>query len=85
MAAAALLSVTVVPALMVLFVRGRIVPEHKNPVNRFLIWVYRPVIRGVLKAKALTIGIALVVLARQRLAGDAGSAPSSCRTSTKAR
>jgi Cu(I)/Ag(I) efflux system membrane protein CusA/SilA len=35
MAAAALLSVTVVPALMMLFVRGRIVPEHKNPVNRF--------------------------------------------------
>ncbi len=34
MAAAALLSITVVPALMVLFVRGRIVPEHKNPVNR---------------------------------------------------
>ncbi len=63
MAAAALLSVTVVPALMVLFVRGRIVPEQKNPVNRFLIWIYRPVIKGVLRAKALTIGIAVVVLA----------------------
>jgi Cu(I)/Ag(I) efflux system membrane protein CusA/SilA len=34
MAGAALLSVTLVPALMVLFVRGRILPEHKNPVNR---------------------------------------------------
>ena len=34
MAAAALLSVTLVPALMLLFVRGRIVPEHRNPVNR---------------------------------------------------
>ncbi|MBL8846028.1 MAG: efflux RND transporter permease subunit [Hyphomicrobium zavarzinii] len=63
MAAAALLSVTVVPALMVLFVRGRIVPEHKNPVNRFLIWVYRPVIKGVLRAKGLTIVLALAVLA----------------------
>jgi Cu(I)/Ag(I) efflux system membrane protein CusA/SilA len=63
MAAAALLSVTVVPALMVLFVRGHIVPEHKNPVNRFLIWVYRPIIEVVLKAKALTIGLALAVLA----------------------
>jgi Cu(I)/Ag(I) efflux system membrane protein CusA/SilA len=63
MAAAALLSVTLVPALMVLFVRGRIVPEHRNPVNRFLIWVYRPVIRAVLKAKVLTIGVALAVLA----------------------
>ena len=63
MAAAALLSVTVVPALMVLFVRGRIVPEHKNPVNRFLIRIYRPVIDSVLKAKGLTIALAFVVLA----------------------
>jgi copper/silver efflux system protein len=62
MAAAALLSVTVVPALMMLFVRGRIVPEHKNPVNRALIWAYRPIIQGVLRAKALTIGVALIVL-----------------------
>ena len=63
MAAAALLSVTVVPALMMLFVRGRVVPEHKNPMNRALIWAYRPIIKGVLRAKALTIGIALAVLA----------------------
>lgn len=63
MAAAALLSVTVVPALMVLFVRGRIVSERSNPVNRFLIWIYRPVIEGVLRAKGLTITLALVVLA----------------------
>ena len=62
MAAAALLSVTVVPALMVLFVRGRIVPERSNPVNRLLIWIYRPVIKGVLRAKGLTISLALVVL-----------------------
>jgi Cu(I)/Ag(I) efflux system membrane protein CusA/SilA len=63
MAAAALLSVTLVPALMVIFVRGRIIPEHKNPINRFLIWVYRPVIGGVLRAKTLTIIVALIVLA----------------------
>jgi len=62
MAAAAILSVTLVPALMVIFVRGRIIPEHKNPINRFLIWIYRPVIRGVLKAKTLTIVLALVLL-----------------------
>jgi len=62
MAAAAILSVTLVPALMVVFVRGRIVPEHKNPVNRLLIWIYRPVIAGVLKAKVLTIAVALLVL-----------------------
>ncbi len=62
MAAAALLSITLVPALMVLFVRGRIIPEHRNPINRFLIWIYRPVIRGVLRAKTLTILLALIVL-----------------------
>ncbi|MFX4562740.1 efflux RND transporter permease subunit, partial [Acinetobacter baumannii] len=55
MAAAALLSVTLVPALMVIFVRGKIIPEHKNPINRFLIWIYRPVIHGVLQAKTLVI------------------------------
>ena len=63
MAAAAILSVTLVPALMVIFVRGRIVPEHRNPLNRFLIWVYRPVIRNVLQAKTVTILVALIVLA----------------------
>jgi copper/silver efflux system protein len=63
MAAAAILSVTLVPALMVLFVRGRIVPEHKNPINRLLIWAYRPLIRLVLKAKTLTIVVALIILA----------------------
>lgn len=62
MAAAAILSVTLVPALMVVFVRGRIVPEHKNPINRFLIWAYRPLIRIVLKARMLTILLALAAL-----------------------
>jgi Cu(I)/Ag(I) efflux system membrane protein CusA/SilA len=62
MAGAALLSVTLVPVLMMLFIRGRIVPEHKNPINRFLIWIYRPAIRGVLKAKILTILVAAVAL-----------------------
>jgi Cu(I)/Ag(I) efflux system membrane protein CusA/SilA len=62
MAGAAILSVTLVPALMVIFVRGHIVPEHRNPINRFLIWIYRPVIRGVLKARILTILVAIAVL-----------------------
>jgi len=62
MAAAAFLSVTLVPALMVIFVRGRIIPEHRNPINRLLIRVYRPVIRWVLKAKTLTILLALAAL-----------------------
>ncbi len=62
MAAAAILSVTLVPALMVLFVRGRIVPEHRNPLNRLMIWIYRPVIRGVLRARVATILAAVLVL-----------------------
>jgi Cu(I)/Ag(I) efflux system membrane protein CusA/SilA len=62
MAAAALLSVTLVPALMVIFVRGRIVPENKNPVNRLLMAAYRPIIGWVLKARVLTIVLALVAL-----------------------
>jgi copper/silver efflux system protein len=63
MAAATLLSVTLVPALMILFVRGRIVPEHKNPVNRLLIWLYRPVIQVALRFKAATILVAVAILA----------------------
>src|SRR5207237_8920262 len=55
MAAAALLSVTLVPALMILFVRGRIIPERRNPVNRFLIWLYRPIIRAALRFMASTL------------------------------
>jgi Cu(I)/Ag(I) efflux system membrane protein CusA/SilA len=62
MAAAALLSVTLVPALMVLFIRGRIVAEARNPINRLLIWLYRPVIRLVLRAKILTLLIAAAAL-----------------------
>ncbi len=63
MAAAAMLSVTVVPALMVIFVRGHIVPEHRNPLNRILIRAYRPIIQAVLRAKGGTIALALVALA----------------------
>jgi Cu(I)/Ag(I) efflux system membrane protein CusA/SilA len=63
MGAAALLSVTLVPALMMLFVRGRIVPEHRNPINRFLIWIYRPVISAALRFKAATIAVAVLILA----------------------
>jgi Cu(I)/Ag(I) efflux system membrane protein CusA/SilA len=59
MGAAALLSVTLVPALMMLLVRGHIVPEGRNPVNRILIWLYRPVIRAALRFKTATIVMAL--------------------------
>jgi Cu(I)/Ag(I) efflux system membrane protein CusA/SilA len=62
MAGAAMLSVTLVPVLMLLFIRGTIMPEAKNPVNRFLIWVYRPIIAGVMRWKKSTIAIALLAL-----------------------
>ncbi len=62
MAGAALLSITLVPVLMMLFIRGKIMPEAKNPVSRFLIWVYRPVIQGVMRWKKLTIALALVAM-----------------------
>jgi len=62
MAGAALLSVTLVPVLMMLFIRGKIMPETKNPVNRFLIWIYRPIISSVMRWKKLTIALALLVL-----------------------
>ena len=62
MAGAALLSITLVPVLMMLFIRGRIMPEAKNPVNRFLIWAYRPIIQGVMRWKKLTIVAAVLVL-----------------------
>ena len=63
MAGAAILSVTLVPVLMLLFIRGKIMPEAKNPVNRVLIWVYRPIIATVMRGKKLTIVLAVIVLA----------------------
>ena len=60
---AALLGVTLVPVLMLLWIRGRITPEFKNPVNRFLIWLYRPCVDFVLRFRWLTLFIALLVVA----------------------
>ncbi|HET8770723.1 MAG TPA: CusA/CzcA family heavy metal efflux RND transporter, partial [Gemmatimonadaceae bacterium] len=62
MAAASLLSITLVPVLMGLFIRGRVRPESENPVNRALIAAYRPVIRTVLRHRWATIAIASAVL-----------------------
>ncbi len=62
MAGAALLSVTLVPVLMLLFIRGKIMPEARNPVNRFLIWIYRPIIARVMRWKKMTLVAALLVL-----------------------
>jgi Cu(I)/Ag(I) efflux system membrane protein CusA/SilA len=62
MAGAAFLSVTLVPVLMMFFIRGKIMPEERNPVNRILIRLYRPVIRAVMRWKAPTIALAVLAL-----------------------
>ena len=59
---AALLGVTLVPVLMVWLIRGKITPETKNPINRFLIWAYQPFVDFVLRFRWLTLGAALLIL-----------------------
>ena len=63
MAAAAGLSVTLVPVLMGYLVRGRIPPEQRNPINRALIAAYRPALDAVLRHPKATLGIAAVLVA----------------------
>jgi Cu(I)/Ag(I) efflux system membrane protein CusA/SilA len=60
---AALLGVSLVPVLMVIFVRGKITPEARNPINRFLMWIYQPFVHFVLRFRWLTIIAALLVMA----------------------
>ncbi len=60
---AAFLSVTLAPVLMTLLIRGKILPEEKNPLNRFLIWVYEPVLHFVLRWKKAILIVALLVMA----------------------
>jgi len=61
MAGAAILSVTLVPLLMLWLIRGRILPEARNPVNRMLIALYRPIIQWVMEHKIVTIALAVIV------------------------
>ena len=62
MAASALLAITIVPVLMGFLVRGRILPERSNPLNRLLLWLYRPAIEWVLKHKLLVLGVSTAVM-----------------------
>jgi len=61
MAAGALLSVTIVPVLLGWFVRGKIPEEHKNPINRFLIWAYNPMVDFVIKWRKMVLLVALLI------------------------
>jgi Cu(I)/Ag(I) efflux system membrane protein CusA/SilA len=63
MAASAALAITLVPVLMGYFIRGKVMPEHKNPLNRLLIAIYLPALRGVLRfPKSVLVGAVMVLL-----------------------
>ena len=62
MAASAGLSITLVPVLMGYFIRGKVIPENKNPINRMLVAVYRPVIHWIIRFPKTTLAAAAVVL-----------------------
>lgn len=63
MGSSALLAVTIIPVLMYYFVRGDILPERKNPISRFFIFCYRPLINGVLAFPKATISMAIAITA----------------------
>lgn len=62
MAASAALAITLVPVLMGYFIRGRVLPEHKNPTNRALIYLYMPALKKVLKYPKATLVLSVLVL-----------------------
>jgi Cu(I)/Ag(I) efflux system membrane protein CusA/SilA len=62
MAAAALLSITLAPVLMGWFIRGRIPKEEKNPINHFLIWLYKPVVDLAIRWRKIVIVAALLIV-----------------------
>ncbi len=63
MAAAAILTITLVPVLMGYFVRGKIIPEQKNPINRFLHFIHAPVLRLAMRDRAVTVILAALLMA----------------------
>ncbi|MEM7727988.1 MAG: CusA/CzcA family heavy metal efflux RND transporter [Pseudomonadota bacterium] len=63
MAFAALLSVTLVPVLMLVFLRGRFIAERKHPLMRALIWIYTPLLRGALKMRWIVVLVAVLATA----------------------
>jgi copper/silver efflux system protein len=59
---AAAVSITLAPLLMVWLIRGRIEPEERNPINRLLIWLYRPLVSGALRVRWLVVILAIVAV-----------------------
>ncbi|MDP8289195.1 MAG: CusA/CzcA family heavy metal efflux RND transporter, partial [Candidatus Electryonea clarkiae] len=62
MGASAILAITIVPVLMVIFVRGKIMHEDRNPLSRFFIWLYRPLIKSVLRLPVVVILASLLLM-----------------------
>ena len=62
MAGAAVLSITLVPVLMGYFIRGRITPEYRNPLNRLVVWIYRPLINVITRRPLLVLASCAVLL-----------------------
>ncbi len=63
MAAAAILTITLVPVLVGYFVRGKIIPEHKNPINRFLHTIHSPVLKLAMRWRAVTVILVVLLMA----------------------
>jgi len=63
MGAAAILTVTLVPVLMGYFIRGKIIPEHKNPANRLLHFLHSPILNYAMRFRSVTLLLALLLLA----------------------
>jgi Cu(I)/Ag(I) efflux system membrane protein CusA/SilA len=63
MAAAAILTVTLVPVLMGYFIRGKIIPEQQNPINRFLHFIHAPVLKLAMRWRAVTVILAALLMA----------------------
>lgn len=63
MAAAAILTITLVPVLMGYFIRGNIVPEHKNPANRILHFIHAPILKLAMRWRAVTLLLVALLMA----------------------
>ena len=62
MAGASILAITLIPILMLYFIRGRIIPESRNPLSRFTTTIYRPVLRGILQIPKIAIFLAILLM-----------------------
>jgi copper/silver efflux system protein len=62
MIAATVLAVTLIPVILGYFVRGRIISSSRNPISRFMILIYKPIIKSVLDMPVLTIALALMIM-----------------------